>query len=96
VSYEIYAYRLPNESAWDCGCESLLLDDTRKAWSFLTLVGKDEHKGTNVTLSKDELFRDGIDNERDLAALLDRKFQLAHADRIAAEHGVPDPEREIP
>lgn len=83
MSYEIYTFRLPGESASDCGCRSLLLEDTRKAWSRLALVGKGEHEGTTLTLTKEQVYAQGRADKLELAAFLDRKFLLAHADRMA-------------
>jgi hypothetical protein len=86
MSYEVYTWRRLGEAASDCGCVSLLLEDTRKAWSMITLVGKGEHEGTNLSISKEQLFQHRFKNERELAALLDFKFERAHAARHAARN----------
>jgi hypothetical protein len=95
MSYEVYTWRKPGETAWDCGCASLLLEDTRKAWSMITLVGKGEHEGTSRTLTKEQLYAHQFSGEQELAALLDRIFERAHADRYAAEHELREREANI-
>jgi hypothetical protein len=82
MSYELYTWKKPGETAADCGCMSLLLKDTQKAWSQLTLVGKGEHEGTSLTFAKELIFAHSP-SKLELAEFLDREFLRAHADRMA-------------
>lgn len=92
MSYELFTWRLPSESAYDCGCRSLLLEDTRKARSRITLVGKGEHEGTNLTFDKSDLLGREY-SKSELAAYLDYRFLAAHADRLARQF-YPEPVEE--
>jgi hypothetical protein len=85
MSYKLYTFRLPDETAADCGCLSLLLQDTRKAWSRVVLVGEGEHEGTSLLLTKEQLYQYDFNDSRQLAAVLDRLFLRAHGRRHSAE-----------
>lgn len=92
MSYEVYTSRQPNEPKWEN--DTHLMETRRPYWSRITLVGKGEHEGTNLTLTKEQVFIHKFEDERELAALFDRKFQIAHAHRLARESGLLPPEDE--
>jgi hypothetical protein len=89
MSYKVYTWRKPGETATDCGCQSLLQEEIDKAWSMLSLIGVGEHKGSAMTLTKEQLYAHNFDDERQLAVLLDRLFLRAHHRRLSAQVDAP-------